>query len=830
MGLVYGMLPPEEDVSNPSNYLIVQVEALPAGATLDQYTQGLIQTMKQSNANLQIESNTATTLGGNSGRELVISAKDQYNYLTVLKVYTIKDGNAYIITYNTLAENYDYYLGTARDVIVSFEFLGAEKPAQEPKIETILPLPIKEIKEEQEEQVVESSSVISVGPSGYDYASIQEAINDSLPGDTIEVYSGTYSENINVTKPLTLLGIDDGNGKPVVDADGEIYAIRLSSDGIYLEGFEVINSQEDGAGIYVHSDDNFVLGNDIHNNGYGIFTTLFHGWGSIFENNTIEKNFVGIRLGSGSTIIKGNKVIENEDSGIILDELSSNNTIENNNVSLNKGVGIALYSSFKNIIVENTVSGNGQGGIITYGSGKNTINGNTLDDNEIYGIALTESYKTNVTDNRISGSEGAIFIGNSSESNTITGNNASKNTNGIYLLNSSGNALYQNRLMANARFNAYDNGDNQWDDGTIGNYYSGLDCIDGDRNDICDSEYMIPGGSSIDRHPDSLVVSSIALQPQKITPLETSDEVEKQIAALKDEDSSIRIKAAQTLGKLNDSRAIDPLIQALRDSDDQVKFKAAYALGNMGDLAVSALILALKDLDKDFRLEVSYALGRIGETALEPLFVALEDDAWTVRYGAADALGWINDPSAVDPLIKALSDENHSVSFAAAYALGKIGGLAEEPLIQALGNKDSQVRSNAAFALGKIQDRRAVEPLIQALMDEDVMVKGHAAEALGSIKDKRATEQLVKALDDKEWIVRYHAVISLGEIKDKRAVEPLIQALKDDDYIIRKRAADSLGEIGDPRAVDALKETLKDADPEVQSAAQEALEKIGSDS
>ena len=104
--------------------MIVQVEPLPAGATLAQYTQGLIQTMRQSGTPIcRSRAQTATTLGGNSGRdELVITAQDQYNYLKVLKVYTIKDGKAYIITYNTLEENFDYYLETAREVMASFEF------------------------------------------------------------------------------------------------------------------------------------------------------------------------------------------------------------------------------------------------------------------------------------------------------------------------------------------------------------------------------------------------------------------------------------------------------------------------------------------------------------------------------------------------------------------------------------------------------------------------------------------------------------------------------------------------------------------------------------
>jgi plastocyanin len=46
------------------------------------------------------------------------------------------------------------------------------------------------------------------------YTKIQDAINASSEGDTILVYSGTYYENVNVNKQLTLGGI----GMPVVDA------------------------------------------------------------------------------------------------------------------------------------------------------------------------------------------------------------------------------------------------------------------------------------------------------------------------------------------------------------------------------------------------------------------------------------------------------------------------------------------------------------------------------------------------------------------------------------------------------------------------------------
>jgi len=72
--------------------------------------------------------------------------------------------------------------------------------------------------------------------------SIQAAIDGASPGDVIEVQSGTYYENLNVDKRLTILGVDTGGGKPVVDASGKGSAVTLNEDGIRLEGFVVTKS------------------------------------------------------------------------------------------------------------------------------------------------------------------------------------------------------------------------------------------------------------------------------------------------------------------------------------------------------------------------------------------------------------------------------------------------------------------------------------------------------------------------------------------------------------------------------------------------------------
>jgi len=55
---------------------------------------------------------------------------------------------------------------------------------------------------------------ITVCSSGCDFSSVRAAIDTASPGDTVEIQSGKYFEDVIVNKDISLKGIDTGGGKP----------------------------------------------------------------------------------------------------------------------------------------------------------------------------------------------------------------------------------------------------------------------------------------------------------------------------------------------------------------------------------------------------------------------------------------------------------------------------------------------------------------------------------------------------------------------------------------------------------------------------------------
>lgn len=188
---------------------------------------------------------------------------------------------------------------------------------------------------EQKKIVRYDGHTLYVGGSGPgNYSSIQEAIDNTTDGDTVFVYddSSPYLETVSIYTSIQLLGENNTTTR----IEGADRAISIFADHVTVSGFMIT---ECGgfwhcAGIYINSDENTIVGNNVIDNYQlnGLF--LDHASFNTIENNTIMNNiFNGVRI-----------------------EFSSSNVFKHNTIINNHGFGFTLDVAEGNIIIENTVS------------------------------------------------------------------------------------------------------------------------------------------------------------------------------------------------------------------------------------------------------------------------------------------------------------------------------------------------------------------------------------------------------------------------------------------------------------------------------------------
>ena len=115
---------------------------------------------------------------------------------------------------------------------------------------------------------------VTVEPAVENVQVIQKAVYNASAGDVIEVHSGTYAEHIYLSKPITLVGVDTGNGRPVINASKSGSALTIAANGTTVQGFNFTGSGHCGcgnAGIAVQSNNNTIINNILYKNKYGIF-------------------------------------------------------------------------------------------------------------------------------------------------------------------------------------------------------------------------------------------------------------------------------------------------------------------------------------------------------------------------------------------------------------------------------------------------------------------------------------------------------------------------------------------------------------------------------
>lgn len=291
---------------------------------------------------------------------------------------------------------------------------------------------------------------------------IQNTIDKAQDGDRIIVKSGTYRGNVNVTRPLILMGLDTGKGKPILNAAQKQSAITIFADGVWLEGFELANSGSSAsdAGLRILSSGNFIKGNVATNNSYGFYLGPSSSNNTI-TNNLMRANYVGLSLlRSNDNHISGNTARNNSFAGVYLSE-SRENTLIGNLILQNFWVGILVSNSSNNALEGNYAEGNRDEGIWLLNADGNALFGNSAVNNLLFGIMLLQSSNNTISGSHASGNLDGLSL-ESSHHNSISGNRISDNAFGVYMDSSDMNYVYLNNFLNNTD-NAYSvNSSSSW--------------------------------------------------------------------------------------------------------------------------------------------------------------------------------------------------------------------------------------------------------------------------------------------------------------------------------------------------------------------------------
>ena len=141
------------------------------------------------------------------------------------------------------------------------------------------------------------AATITVCESGCDSSSIKSALNQSMAGDVIEVRGGTYTENLDIQKSVSLVGLPDGDWMPEIKGSGHSSVVVINIDNVNISGFKLTNSGNcscGDSGLRIRSNNNTAYGNNITGNYYGVYAKIGSKGNRIFANSFIN-NSVNIR-------------------------------------------------------------------------------------------------------------------------------------------------------------------------------------------------------------------------------------------------------------------------------------------------------------------------------------------------------------------------------------------------------------------------------------------------------------------------------------------------------------------------------------------------------
>lgn len=329
-------------------------------------------------------------------------------------------------------------------------------------------------------------------------ATIQKLIDEAPLHHEIVIPPGVYSENLIITKPVTL----DGKGLVTINGQGKGTIITLLGDGISIRNLKLTNSGDShdkvDAGIRVRSSNNKIINNVISDALFGIDFQEAHNNEVIGNDISSKSAKLGIRgdgirvWASHRNVFKENKIHDSRDMVIWY---SNDNTIEGNE-GWNNRYSLHFMFAGGNVVRNNKYHHNTVGIFLMY-SLDSLLEYNTI----MYsiggtgvGIGLKESGNMTLRHNQIVYCTSGIYLDLSpyqpEHYNFFKGNKVAFNITGIDFNSSlprnvfKGNAFVDNLEVISVHANGTAR-HSVWE----GNYYSDYQGFDRDENGYGDNAF-----------------------------------------------------------------------------------------------------------------------------------------------------------------------------------------------------------------------------------------------------------------------------------------------------------------------------------------------------
>jgi len=332
--------------------------------------------------------------------------------------------------------------------------------------------------------------------SGGTYDTIQEAIQASQSGDTIEVYPGRYDGPIQIHHTLTLIG----KNQPVIDGHDKGTVVTIQADNTVLRGFDIRGSgnsltTEDAGVLVLEASSVVVEDNTFHDVLFGIY--LRRASESMIRNNQLHGLSLSLaRRGdliriwySNHVTIDKNQTFEGRD--VVL-WFSEDLTVIHN-VFQNGRYGLHFMYCDRAQVSENIFSHNSVGAYLMYSHGIHMAQNRITENRGAsgFGVGFKDVENAHLEKNVISGNRIGLFYENSS--GTYAENLVANNDIGIQMMASARgntftrNSFYDNELQVDSEKQVPAIMRNQW----IENFWNDYTGLDMNQDRIGDEPYTL---------------------------------------------------------------------------------------------------------------------------------------------------------------------------------------------------------------------------------------------------------------------------------------------------------------------------------------------------